>query len=198
MDRKGGLKLPFKAVIAGLFVLIVFAVIYLIFVAKYFELHVWIEENEAEIHAINLAQVLLSSDLTYSDEFTSHRAIFDKSKLDAGRLQGLDIWYPDAIATVGIQDLETGETWSAHLVPNSIRGTTASEILNCLSNTIKIEPGMIFRLPPGLWEWPDLKKCFGEVNQRVLSVRDFPVAIRVSDNEIHRGRMVISLRELIF
>ncbi|MFQ6055348.1 MAG: hypothetical protein ACE5J3_05125 [Methanosarcinales archaeon] len=199
MDRRG-LELPFGAIITGFFLLAVAVLIYLVFFARILDLHVIVAEYEAEIHAINLAQVLLSSNLTYSDGYTSHRGIFDKSKLDNGELNKVDIWYPDAIAVVGIEDLETGKQWSAILTPKNVGGTTASDLIDCLLNTIEIDITIIFRLPRGsLWEWPDLIECVsGLADQIVPYVRDFPVAIRVSDSEIHRGKMTISLRELVF
>lgn len=199
MDSKG-LELPFSAILTGFFLLGGTVLIYLVVFARILDVNVIVTEYEAEIHAINLAQVLLSSDLTYSDGYTLHRGLFDKIKLDNG-LNKLDIWYPDAIAVVGIEDLETGEQWNTVLTPKIVGGTTANDLIDCLLNTIKIDISMIFRIPPGSpWELPDIAKCFTEsiANQFASAVREFPVAIRISDNEIHAGRMKISLRELIF
>lgn len=194
MDRKG-LELPFGAIITGFFLLAVVVLIYLMFFARVLDVHVIVVEYEAEIHTINLAQVLLSSDIAYSDGYTLHRGVFDKIKLD-NELGKLDIWYPDATAVVGIEDLETGEKWKTILAPETVGGTAASDWIDCLLNNIKIDIDMIFR---GLWKWPDLLKCHSEIsNQLAPAVREFPVAIRISENEIHRGRMMISLVELFF
>jgi len=199
MDRKG-LELPFGGIMLGFLVIGSAVIIYLVLYARILDVHVIVAEYEAEIHAINLAQVLLSSDLAYHDGYTLHRGVFDKFKLD-NELDKLDIWYPDAIAVIGIKDLETDEEWSTVLTPKTVGGTAANDLIDCLINTIKIDITMIFRVPSGNpWEWPDITKCFTESigDQYVPAVREFPIAIRVSDNEIHAGRMRVSLREIIF
>lgn len=198
MDRKG-LELPFDAVFTGLIVLGAAVFIYLLLFARIQDVHVILAEKEAEIHAINLAQVLLSSNLTYFDGYAVQRGVFDKKKLDAGQLERLDIWYPDAIAVVGIEDLETGEKWKAVLSPKQVGGVAVSDLLDCLKNTFSLDISMIFRIPNlSPWEWPDMVKCDARIADEIVpAVRDFPVAIRVSDSEIRSGKMIISLRELI-
>ena len=200
MDRKG-LELAFDAVIVGFILLGAVALIYFLFFSRVLNVYAIVAEYEADIHNINLAQVLMSSELAYSDGNTVQRGVFDKGKLDAGQLENLDIWYPDAIAVVGIEDLETGEEWKAILSPEKIGGVTVSDVLNCLSDTRNFNVlELIFRVPLfSPWKWPDLVKCTMEgVNEIVPAVRDFPIAIRVSENEVHSGNMRISLRELVF
>ena len=200
MDRKG-LELAFDAVIVGFILLGAVALIYFLFFSRVLNVYAIVAEYEADIHNINLAQVLMSSELAYSDGNTVQRGVFDKGKLDAGQLENLDIWYPDAIAVVGINDTETGETWSAVLAPEKVGGVMVSDVLNCLSDTQNFNVfELIFRIPAfSPWKWPDLVKCTMEgVNEIVPAVRDFPIAIRVSENEVHSGNMRISLRELVF
>lgn len=200
MDRKG-LELPFSAIITGFFLLAAAVLVYLILYARILDVHVIVLQSDAEIHTIDMAQVLLSSEkLVYSDDGKLYRGIFDKTKLDT-QLENLDVWYPDVVAEVGIEDKETGERWKTFLVPDEIGGTSAENLINCLIDTVKIDITMIFRVPRlSPWEWPDLEKCFTEnlANQITPYTRDFPVAIRISDNEIHEGRMVVSSRELFF
>lgn len=200
MDKKG-LELVFNAVIVGFIASGALALIYFLFFSRILNVYAIVAEHEADIHTINLAQVLMSSDLAYSDGNTVQRGVFDKGKLDAGQLKNLDIWYPDAIAVVGIEDLKTGEKWRAVLAPEKVGGVMVSDVLNCLSDTFDFNVlEMIFRIPNfSPWKWPDILKCGMEgANEIVPVVRNFPVAIRVSENEIHSGNMKISLRELFF
>jgi len=198
MDRKG-LELPFGAIITGFFLLAIAILFYLVFIARILDLHVIVKSHEAEIHAINLAQVLLSSNLAYSDGYTLHRGIFDKSKLDGGELDKLDIWYPDAVAVVEIEDLDDpGKKWTGILASRMIGSTALTDLIDCLINTFNFDLTKIFSIT-GPWEWPDIGKCIqGLGNQLSSSTREYPVAIRVSDNEIHNGKMLINLVELIF
>lgn len=201
MDRKG-LELAFDAVIVGFIVLGAIALIYFLFFSRILNVYAVVAEHEADIHTINLAQVLMSSELAYSDGNTVQRGVFDKGKLDAGQLENLDIWYPDAIAVVGIEDLETGYRWDpVVLAPEKVGGVMMSDVLNCLSDRFDFNVlEMFFRIPAfSPWKWPDLLKCLVEgANEIIPVVRNFPVAIRVSENEIHSGNMKISLRELFF
>jgi hypothetical protein len=205
-----GLELTFSAVLVGLFVIGIYALLNFMFIGKIADIHTIVVESESEVHVINLGENLLSSNLTYSDGNLIYRAMFDRSKLYAYLGNGLipknlDIWYPDAIAIVGIRDLETGEKWSAILIPKKVKNTAMDEVIDCLLNTIKIDITMLFRVYPQfpwfptiLWEWPDLDKCRIEFTTQLKpSVRGFPITIRVAENEIHSGVMIIALTELI-
>src|SRR3990170_1583390 len=236
MDRKG-IEIPFSEVFGGLLLVGAAAFVYFLLYTRIQEVTVLLRVNEAEVHAINLGQVLMSSDIAYGkslscsgtpktcDDFDSdrngcesqlgcdwcgcgetieslpptcdpdssqadcqercwgaggepsvehctewfgcrgvskpcggradeaefgapettgctfqaalgdyqvQRGVFDKSKLDAGQLQNLDIWYPDAIAVVEITDLETNQKWSAVLIPDKVGGTASAELFSCL------------------------------------------------------------------
>ena len=173
-----------------------------------------VEGSDVERHAITMANILLSSkNLTHSDGNKFLRGIFDKEKLDKSLLKqesildilnlrnsarDLGIAYPNSIAFVRVSDLETNDAWYVSLIGEStIEGSSMIKRFDCLWNNMKIDVTMLFRIPAfSPWEIWDLRKCeMVYASSSGVSTQGFPVAIRVSDSEVHVGVMVVELTE---
>lgn len=125
MQKKSkGIALTISAALESLFVLGIIAFIYWFFLSRILDIRVSVMEATAERHAINLANVLISSEkLAYKDNGKISRGILDASKLDnvfinkndfladvRGSLQpkdiGIGIGYPNTLNLVEVIDLE--------------------------------------------------------------------------------------------
>jgi len=217
--------------ISQVFVMALFAMVGLaisIVIFFYFFGHLFIiipilKENEVERHSIILANLFLSSDkLTYSDNFRSYRAVFDKDKLDnelidektalsffniAQKSTLLDeISYPNSIVVATIADTENNNKWYIFSKGKSQwAGTAAQSYFECMISHIRIDPASIFRairhgIPnpiDAFWKDYDMEACQQVFNskQGVVAFKTFPVSIRYSDNDIHLGILSLSLAE---
>jgi hypothetical protein len=173
MQRKNkGIVETINAVFVGLFVIGALALIYWFFISRILEIHTTVNEATAERHAINLANVLISSEkLAREDEGKILRGILDSGKLDnvfvnkkkfleAASANNLDeyfqpkdigIGYPNSLNLVEVIDLESCQNsacdgWIVSLSgPISLQGLSAVKFANCLAETAKLDTGSLFR-----------------------------------------------------
>jgi hypothetical protein len=209
-----GQAFSFSQMLMMFVILACIIIVLALFFGGFFDTHTMVEGSDVERHAITMANVLLSSrNLAYSDGSKNLRGIFDKKKLDKNLLKeessldilglrnsarDLGISYPNSIAFVRISDLETNDVWYVSLVGKStVEGSSMTDYFECLWNNMKIEPQMLFRIPNlSPWKIWDLRKCYMVyASSSGVSTQGFPVAIRVSDLEVHVGAMVVELTE---
>jgi len=209
-----GLALSFSQMLMMFVILGCIIIVLALFFGGYFDTHTMVEGSDVERHAITMANILLSSkNLTHSDGNKFLRGIFDKEKLDKSLLKqesildilnlrnsarDLGIAYPNSIAFVRVSDLETNDAWYVSLIGEStIEGSSMIKRFDCLWNNMKIDVTMLFRIPAfSPWEIWDLRKCeMVYASSSGVSTQGFPVAIRVSDSEVHVGVMVVELTE---
>jgi len=230
-------------VLAGLFVIGVVALLIFAFLTKYLEIHVIVRSAEVERHAINSANVLLSSKaLVVQDGGKIYRAILDEEKLNEHvffvrrdnstfaewwnqrkgglfvnwfkaainavwlRIQGgelKEMAYPNSYVWGTIIDLEDADRgwFFASAGPFVWEKARVIENVKCLVENIKPAATWenIFNLPPlttgDIW---DYYACGVEwASKTGVSSHGFPVAIKTSDGEVHAGRMVVWLMEVI-
>lgn len=101
-------------ILVGLLVVALVVALYFAFIGFYVIIKAVLTSAEEERNAINLAHVLISSDLlAYSDEKRVHRGILDEDKLD-----GLDsaelfkeISYPSYKYFFNVTNLDSGKSW---------------------------------------------------------------------------------------
>jgi hypothetical protein len=217
-----GQAMSFSEILTYLIIIGIIVVFIMLVYGKYFDMHTIVKENEVERHAIVFANVLLSYDkLAYSDGDKLHRGIFEKSKLDNvlfkksdlgfydpasifGPKEDIQISYPNSIAMISVVDLQTNDAWFATVYGHfTSEGSSASKMTSCLINNVKLSSWQdvvqaFFRYPvPGPWENIDLDKCgITFASSMGISSEGFPVAIRVSGDEVHVGRIIVSLMEL--
>lgn len=174
MQKKNkGIVLTFSAVIEGLFIIGVLGFLYWFFLSRFVNIRVSIDETLTERHAINLANVLMSSEkLAYEENGKISRGILDSNKLDsvfikkddiAGRttflLQPKDIGigYPNTLNLVTVVDMEKCQNndcngWMVSLSgPATLQGLSIGEFANCLSEhqNKNIDLGSYFRMIAG-------------------------------------------------
>ena len=220
--RMKGLEIGIESFIGGMLVLGLIVVIFNLFIGRYFDIKTILNENAVDRHAIAFGNVLLSSDkIAYSDDMRTYRGIFDKIKLDEEMINQnnfmdfmkifqqsemlKEISYPDSLIGVNVVDKETGESWMLFGYGKmSIQAFSSTVYGECLFNKLKPDAQTVFRAlsntlvfgPVGLtkiWDNYDLKTCENELGDRLgTSYNTFPVAIRISDNEVHAG--VLNLR----
>jgi hypothetical protein len=179
--KNKGLTLTVSLILGGLFAIGLIGLIYWIFISRILEVHVAIDEYTNERHAINLANLLLSSEkIVYEKEGKLMRGILDSEKLDnifskessfsVANPIDIGIGYPNSITIVRILDLESCSSfgdckgWVATLTgPTSLEGLSIAKFANCLSEHVKLDIGLIFRWAfgsiMGLWQLWDLKNC---------------------------------------
>ena len=162
-----GISLTFSAVLEGLFLIGAVALLFWLFLSKILDIRVAIDEATTERHAINLANVLISSEkLAYKDEKIL-RGVLDSSKLDnlfikknsfilnplsyMTKVADIGIGYPNTLNQVVIIDLEkcgndNCDGWIGLLSgPISIEGLSIVKFTECMGQNIKIDVGSIFR-----------------------------------------------------
>jgi hypothetical protein len=180
--KNKGIAITMSLILGGLFAIGLMGLIYWIFISRILEVHVAIDEYTNERHAINLANLLLSSEkIVYEKEGKLMRGILDSEKLDnvfsrenffsINNPVDIGIGYPNSITIVRIIDLESCSTsgdckgWAAVLSgPISLEGLSIAKFTNCLSENVKLDVGSIFRfvvggMPMALWQPWDLKNC---------------------------------------
>ncbi|MEM5815067.1 MAG: hypothetical protein QXD89_01085 [Candidatus Aenigmatarchaeota archaeon] len=181
-----GIVITFSAVLEGLFFIGIIALIYWLFLSKYLELHVSMEEFKVERKSILLANALISSEkIVVVEEGKVSRGVFDAEKLDKFFVKSNDlladiklllnqvdmgISYPNSINLVRIVDLEDCNNnvckgWVGVLYSQSnIEGMSTYKFFNCMIENIKIDIGSFFRHSIGgiilaLWQPWDIEKC---------------------------------------
>jgi hypothetical protein len=180
--KNKGIAITLSLILGGLFAIGLMGLIYWIFISRILEVHVAIDEYTNERHAINLANLLLSSEkIVYEKEGKLMRGILDSEKLDnvfsrenffsINNPVDIGIGYPNSITIVRIIDLESCSAsgdckgWAAVLSgPISLEGLSIAKFTNCLSENVKLDVGSIFRfvvggMPMTLWQPWDLKNC---------------------------------------
>jgi hypothetical protein len=180
--KNKGITITLSLILGGLFAIGLMGLIYWIFISRILEVHVAIDEYTNERHAINLANLLLSSEkIVYEKEGKLMRGILDSEKLDNTFSRessfsvvnpiDIGIGYPNSITLVRIIDLEACDNsgnckgWAAVLAgPTSLEGLSIVKFVNCLSEHVKLDVGSIFRWTFGgmimtLWQPWDLKNC---------------------------------------
>ena len=223
--RKKGLEIGLESVIGGLLFLGLVVVIFNLFVGRYFDIKTIIKENEVDRHAIAYGNLLLSTgDLAYSDGTTTYRGLFDREKLNKEMVNQNNIGdffklfqdsqvikkisYPDSLIGVNIIDKETGESWMLFGYGKmSVEGFSSTAYVECLGGKLKLDAQTVFRVSANtflfgaigmrkLWDDYDWKACEAELGDRLgTSYNTFPVAIRVSDSEVHMGVMAVRVTE---
>jgi hypothetical protein len=204
-SRKG-LALTFGAVLEGLFTIGALSLLYWLLLSRFLEIHLAVTEATVERHAINLANVLISSEkIAYEKDEKISRGVLDSSKLDdvfirkseflayaKGYLQPKDIGigYPNTLNLVEVIDLENCKDsecdgWIVSLSgPILLEGLSVSKFATCLTENVKIEIGSLFRLIAtgdpvmALWQHWDINKCIQ--NTMPGSVKSFFTASSIS------------------
>ena len=172
-NHKGSILIT--SIIVGLVTISVVAFLYYIFISKLYEIHTLTLEYETERHAINLANVLISSHkLAYEKNGKIYRGILNASKLDElmynkrkllpdirTKLKPKDIGigYPNTYMLVKVIDLDTCKNnncdgWIVSLKGPTLLGLRIEEFGDCLSarvsqNTIT-ETWFKWATPPGI------------------------------------------------
>ncbi|MEM5853174.1 MAG: hypothetical protein QXG39_00920 [Candidatus Aenigmatarchaeota archaeon] len=182
--KNKGLVITLNLILGALFAVGLIALIYWIFISRILEVHVAIEENTLERRAINLANLLISSEkIAYEKDGKIMRGILDSEKLEnifsreyiflsqELKTKNIGIGYPNSIILVRVLDLEECDSsgnckgWATLLSgPISLEGTSINKFLKCLSEHVKLDVGSIFRwavggIVLGLWQPWDVKNC---------------------------------------
>jgi hypothetical protein len=211
MNRKG-IATWISQVIIGLLAIGCVAFLFYLFIGRYFDIHSIIVSNEAQRHAINMAQVLMSSDkLVTEDVFADgtkryHRGVFDSSKLDvqfatskadAGKASMVseEIYYPNIGAQVVVSDMISKKNWALSIGGSGL--DNVGQFLGCLRDHIDVF-GWAFNPARGPWSSWDTMECFDTYGTKVgVFERDFPVLIYDSaSGQYHPGRLYVRLMEM--
>lgn len=222
MKSKKGIATWITQMLVALIAIGAVAFMYFLFYGRYFDIHVIVISNEAQRHAINIAQVILSSDkLVYEETFSSpnkepikrfNRGVFDTAKLnsylmlysDTSNLDKLsaeneftkEIGYPNSYIDIVVVDLKNGDKWM-----KSYSGPEASvpnEYWECLWNNVD---DSFFGSPnlfnaAILWDFWDITECTATFQTKIGTfVTEFPVMIRSGDS-FHTGRLMVRTTEL--
>jgi hypothetical protein len=185
-QNRKGLTLTFGAVVEGLFTIGILALLFWFLMSKFLEIHSFVNELTVERHAINLANVLISSEeIAYEKDGKIWRGVLDSSKLDDvfvkkdefiadtdENLQPKDIGigYPNSLNLVEVIDLESCQNsecdgWIVSLSgPVLLKDLSVTRFASCLSENVKLDIGSIFRWIVGgpaaaLWQPYDINKC---------------------------------------
>lgn len=179
-----GISTVLMAFIFMVVTLITLLVTYFTFVGQFLNVRTILENAEVERHNIMFAQILVSSEkLVHSDSSKLFRGIFDKDKLDEDLAKGSEavkeIISPNSIVVTEVEDLTSKTKWQSIVYDEGlIEDLDKNEFESCLSN-FKIE------------------SCLPETVSGIEStVKTYPVAIRVSDEEVHLGRIKVSMMEV--
>jgi hypothetical protein len=182
LKRSKGLTLTTFSIIASIFAIGIIALLAYIFLSRYLEVHLFVNEVSVERNSINLANILIShEDLAYVKDGAIQRGVLDAKKLDNLDPRMLNIGYPNSIMIVKIIDLEKCQepgincnSWFFMLNgPTSIQGLSIVKFADCLSNNVDNDfLGKSFRFALGytlggpiigtvasLWQPHDLAKC---------------------------------------
>lgn len=185
-QKNKGIVITIVTVLEASLVLGLLAFLYWFFLSRVLEIHVSIDEATTERHAINLANVLISSEkLAYQENGKTSRGILDADKLGKiflkrdefiqyARLspipKDIGIGYPNTLSLVEVLDLESCQDlkcdgWAIYLSgPLTAKGLSVVEFAKCMAQNEKIDIGYLFRsvvLGPlfGRWQPWDIAKC---------------------------------------
>jgi hypothetical protein len=216
--KSKGLTLVLSAILGGLFAIAIMGLLYWLFLTRILEMHVAIDENTNERHAINLANVLISSEkIVYEKEGKIMRGILDVEKLNSVQPNDIGIGYSNSISVVRIVDLEkcsspnNCEGWIFFLSgPVSLEGLSLTNFYACLSEHVKLDIRLVFRGIIfgwlGLWQPLDLKNCAQNTapstlssffSKSQISSEGLPILIRYPTGELHAGRILVAVGEWI-
>jgi len=168
-----GISVCVSVAIVILIVIGIMAFFYWMAIARFFQLHVIVEENEVERRTINMANVLLSyENLTSSSSGKSMRGVFDSEKLnkfatflskadtenyvdavtnEAKNAKELNIGYPNTYTVFSVVDLESCSNekcdgWvGVFKGPFDIDATYAKKFIDCLATHFDVNIGSVFR-----------------------------------------------------
>jgi hypothetical protein len=168
-----GISVCVSVAITILIVIGIMAFFYWMAIARFFQLHVIVEENEVERRTINMANVLLSyENLTSSSSGKSMRGVFDSEKLnkfatflskadtenyvdavtnEAKNAKELNIGYPNTYTVFSVVDLESCseekcDGWvGVFKGPFDIDATYAKKFIDCLATHFDVNIGSVFR-----------------------------------------------------
>lgn len=180
---KGISALSFSEILTAIFAIGAIALVYFLFFGKYLDLNIIVESNEVERHAIDSAQLLMSSKrLIYSESVLGddryHRGIFEKTKLDLVPIEYLEdiVGYPNSASSIEIKNLETGESWEFAVVGPS--GYADDRLFSCIDDI------------------SDIVSCWKTHRQSKVGTfeKTFPVLIRENGN-LYNAHMTIQLTE---
>ncbi|MFH1623449.1 MAG: hypothetical protein ABIA12_02985 [Candidatus Aenigmatarchaeota archaeon] len=198
----------------------VIVLFYFLLYGRYFELHAMVESSEVQRHAINAAQLLLSSDKLVYEEVTvaaggtAHkrylRGVFDRTKLDGlffaaaadqkyyeASCEKLNVGYPDSAMELVVSDVQANRNWV--LSCGRASALHASEIksyMSCMYNNIDWNIlRWVFNVPKGPWQYWSIKECSVNFGSKIGTFeKDFPLMIKDGDS-LHAGRLFIRLTE---
>jgi hypothetical protein len=201
-------------VLVAFFAIGVAALFYFLMYGRYFDIRTIVRSNEAKRHAINMAQVLLSSDkLVYEEEFDDgskrfHRAVFDKAKLDAELVKQSElipailgskskeliesVSYPDTMTKIVVTDVDEGNTWVRAFGHPGVSGV--SQLVKCMYDKVNVN---IFTITGFVSPWNnwDSKQCFKTYGSNMgMFNQEFPVMI-YANGEMHAGRLYVGVLE---
>jgi hypothetical protein len=168
-----GISVCVSVAIIILIVIGVMAFFYWMAIARFFQLHVIVEENEVERRTINMANVLLSHEnLISSSSGKNMRGVFDSEKLnkfatflskadtknyvdavtnEAKNAKELNIGYPNTYTVFSVVDLESCseekcDGWvGVFKGPFDIDATYAKKFIDCLATHLDVNIGSVFR-----------------------------------------------------
>ncbi|MEM5773015.1 MAG: hypothetical protein QXL86_02195 [Candidatus Aenigmatarchaeota archaeon] len=107
LKQSKGLTLTTFSIVASLFAIGIIALLAYIFLSRYLEVHLFVNEVTVERNSINLANVLISHEnLTYVKDGVIQRGVLDAKKLDKLDPRKLDVAYPNSLIVIKIIDLE--------------------------------------------------------------------------------------------
>jgi len=198
----------------------VIVLFYFLLYGRYFELHTMIEGSEVQRHAINAAQLLLSSDKLACEEVTVGpggdgqkrylRGVLDIAKLDGlffaaedeqkdyeESCERLDIGYPDSVMELVVSDAETNRNWVLSCGRASpLHASEIKSYLSCMYNNIDWNIlRWVFNVPKGPWQYWSIKECSVNFGSKIGTFeKDFPLMIRNGES-LHAGRLFIRLTE---
>jgi hypothetical protein len=206
-----GIATWISQIIIGLLAIGCVAFLYFLFIGRYFDIHSVIVSNEAQRHAINMAQVIMSSDkLVVEDKFDDgtkryHRGVFDSSKLDrqfatskadAGKVGMVseEIYYPNIGAQIVVNDMYNNRNWAMAIGGSGL--DNVGQYLNCLWTHIDLFNLVVLHAGP--WNDWDATECYGTYATKIgIFEKDFPVLIYDSaSGQYHPGRLFVRVMEM--
>jgi hypothetical protein len=214
-ESRSGIAFSISWVLIGALTVVFVAYLWVAMFNNFFDLHSVIYDNEVKRHAINIGQVLLSSDKLVQEESLSdgskryHRAVFDASKLDsqmatdpasAGKASVLsqEIGYPRTGAQVVVTDLQTDRDWVLISVgPNfdntgTAVGCIASGVTGSVFHTVANSLWLGWAFP---WDAWDMKTCLSNVAGKAgVYTQSFPLLV-YENGQYHPGRMFVRITE---
>lgn len=224
--RNKGIALTISSVLGSLFAIAIMGLLYWLFLSRILEMHVAVDEATNELRAINLANLLISSEkIAYQRDGKIMRGILDAEKLDdlfvkkqefladakaLFRPKDIGIGYPNSLNLVRVVDLEDCDSngcrgWIAFLsAPLSLEGLSIDKFLVCLGEHVKPDLGAVFR--QSLWQPIDVEDCVKNTvpasfkflfTTSEISSDGLPVLIRYKNGKLHVGKIAVWIGEWV-